>query len=159
MKNKDTVLSVVQEMRDLFKEILKHLSAGVALVKPFENQRLVWNFDGNLVDKKFPIVWAKEDLPSKMNTEDAAEACKKLGDGWRPASIAELDSIIDRSRCKPAIIPEAEVLGLKTDDWYLSNTPVAGFPSRVWCVDFYYGDVNGLNKGYKYDVRPVRSSQ
>ena len=159
MKNKDTVLSVVQEMRDLFKEILKHLSAGVALVKPFENQRLVRNSEGNLADKKFPIVWAKEDLPSKMNTEEAAEACKKLGDGWRPASIAELDSIIDRSRCKPAIIPEAEVLGLKTDDWYLSNTPVAGYPSLVWCVGFYYGIVGNNGKGNKYYVRPVRSSQ
>ena len=159
MKNKDTVLSVVQEMRDLFKEILKHLSVGVALVKPFENQRLVRNSDGNLVDKKFPILWAKEDLPSKMNTEDAAEACKKLGDGWRPASVAELDSIIDRSRCKPAIIPEAEVLGLKTDDWYLSNTPVAGYPSGVWCVGFYGGGVFSSGKGVKYFVRPVRSSQ
>ncbi|MHB8155056.1 MAG: Lcl C-terminal domain-containing protein [Candidatus Omnitrophota bacterium] len=159
MKNKDTVLSVVQELRDLFKEILKHLSVGVALVKPFENQRLVRNSDGNLADKKFPIVWAKEDLPSKMNTEEAAEACKKLGDGWRPASIAELDSIIDRSRCNPAIIPEAEVLGLKTDDWYLSNTPVAGFPSNVWCVGFHYGFVNFCSKGSKYYVRPVRSSQ
>jgi hypothetical protein len=159
MKKKETVLSVVQELRDLFKEILKRLASGVALNSPLENKRFIRNADGNFTDKQLPLIWAKEDLPSKMTPGAAIEACKKLGDGWYPASDKEFESIIDRSRYNPAIIPEAEVLGLKTDDWYITNTPHAGYPGYAWYVCLEDGNVGYCSKGNCSYVRPVRSSQ
>ena len=156
---KETVLSVVQELRDLFREILKRLPIASVFNTPFENKRFIRNADGKLIDKQLSLIWAKEDLPTKMTPAAAIEACKKLGEEWRPCTDKEWDSIIDHSRYNPAIIPEAEVLGLKTDDWYVTSTPFAGNPDCAWCVDLKYGRVRFFYEDYRYYVRPVRSSQ
>lgn len=159
MVKKETVLSVVQELRDLFKEFVKRIPVTTTPEKPFENKRLVRNSDGNFTDKQRPLIWAKEDLPTKMTPEAAIEACKKLGEGWRPASDKDFESIIDRSRNNPAIIPEAEVLGLKTDGWYVTSTPYAGDSGFAWCVGLGGGGVDYCIKDGKGYVRPVRVSQ
>ncbi len=154
MVKKETVLSVVQEVRDLLRG-----NVNIVVNKPLENKRFVRNADGSFKDKQLPLIWAKENLPTKMTPEVAIEACKKLGTGWRPATDKEWDSIIDRSRYNPAIIPEAEILGLKTDDWYVTSTPYAGDPGSAWCVNLKLGSVGCCYKDGSSYVRPVRLSQ
>jgi hypothetical protein len=158
---KGTVLSVVQELRGISREIRDILleARGPINKPPFENKRFIQNADGTFTDKERSMTWAKEDLPTEMTREEAIEACKKLGPGWVPFSDEEFESIKDRTRYNPAIIPEAEVLGLKTDGWYVTRTPFAGDPGCAWCVNFKYGIVNWYGKDGKYYVRPVRLSQ
>jgi hypothetical protein len=156
---KETVLSVVKELRDSIKELIKLLAGRPILSAPFENKRFIQNADGTFTDKKRSMIWAKEDLPTKMTPAEAIEACKKLGPGWVPFSDEEFESIKDRTRYNPAIIPEAEVLGLKTDDWYVTRTPFAGDSDGAWFVGPRFGDVDYCNKGYHHYVRPVRVSQ
>ena len=156
---KETVLSVVKELRDSIKELIKLLAGRPVLSTPFENKRFIQNADGTFTDKKRSIIWAKEDLPTKMTPAEAIEACKKLGPGWVPFSDEEFESIKDRTRYNPAIIPEAEVLGLKTDDWYVTRTPFAGGSDDAWYVLPRGGDVGYYNKGSHGYVRPVRVSQ
>ncbi len=156
---KETVLSVVKELRDSIKELIKLLAGRPILSAPFENKRFIQNADGTFTDKKRSIIWAKEDLPTKMTPAEAIEACKKLGPGWIPFSDEEFESIKDRTRYNPAIIPEAEVLGLKTDDWYVTRTPFAGDSDDAWYVNPRDGNVLFYSKDYHNYVRPVRVSQ
>jgi hypothetical protein len=151
---KETVLSILKRIENILIE-----TRGPINKPPFENKRLIQNLDGSFTDKQLPLIWAKEDLPAKMTPIAAIEACKKLGEGWRPCTNEEWLSIIDYKKHNPAIIPEAEILGLKTDDWYVSNTPFAGGSDCAWCVDLRYGSVDYCGKGYNSYVRPVRSSQ
>jgi len=153
-EKKETVLSLLKQIKDILLE-----GRGPVSKPLFENKRLICNADGNFTDKQLPLIWAKEDLPTKMTQAEAIEACKKLGKGWYSASDKEFESIFDRTRYNPAIIPEAEVLGLKTDDWYVTRTPHAGNPGLAWCVGIKDGVVYYGYKDIKYYVRPVRSSQ
>ena len=156
---KETVLTVVKELRDSIKELIKLLTGRPVFSASLENKRLIQNVDGTFADKKIPLVWAKEDLPTKMTPAEAIEACKKLGSEWRPCTNEEWFSIVDYKRHNPAIIPEAEVLGLKTDDWYVSCTPFAGDSGVAWCFGPWDGFVSCSYKDYECYVRPVRVSQ
>jgi hypothetical protein len=102
------------------------------------------------------IFWSPDSLEKHVVATDAEAYAAQYG---REPELDELESFIDRTKSKPAIIEAAKVLNLKIDDWYLSKTPVAGFSSCVWCVGFDYGDVYFFYKGSKDYVRPVRSSQ
>ncbi len=102
------------------------------------------------------FVWSPPSLEKHINWQDAEEYAAKYG---RQGDDFELSTLIDRSKCNPAIIDAAKVLELKTDDWYWTKTPVAGGSSNVWCVGFRYGSVSFYYKGDKFYVRPVRSSQ
>jgi hypothetical protein len=156
MVKKETELSVLKEIRDCIKG--KSPICGDASVAN-TNTRFIRNADGSFTDKQLSIVWAKEDLPKKMNFNEAQKACKALGEGWRPASDKEMESLIDRSKYNPAIISEAIVLGLKTDYYYWTSTPYAGDSDGAWCVNFNVGIVNYYGKGCGNYVRAVRSSQ
>lgn len=100
--------------------------------------------------------WSPDSIEKHIHTDEADGYAAQYG---RQPEIDELESLVDRTKSKPAIIEAAKVLNLKIDDWYLSKTPVAGNSSFVWCVGFYYGVVNGFYKDFKFFVRPVRSSQ
>lgn len=102
------------------------------------------------------ILWSPDSLEKYIIATDAEAYATQYG---REPELDELESLVDRTKSKPAIIEAAKVLNLKTDDWYLSKTPVAGYSSYVWCVGFYYGRVYFLYKDNKFCVRPVRSSQ
>lgn len=164
MPRKETELSVLKEIRNMIKRTEKLNIAITDLQKeikiiPVNPSRFTRNPDGTITDNQEKIIWTKDDLPTKMTQMQAIEACKKLGEGWRPASDKELESVIDRSRYNPAIIPQAELLGLKTDDWYITNTPYVGDPGYAWFVHFSNGFVNYFVKDFNGYVRPVRSSQ
>ena len=149
---KETELSVLREIRDYLK------GGGVSISNP-TNVRFIRNSDGSFTDKQLSIIWAKEDFPEKMSFIGAQEACKALGKGWRVASDKEMESLIDRSKYNPAIISDAQILGLKTDDWYWTNVPYAGSSDSAWIVGFRYGSMSCDVKGSNNYVWPVRASQ
>ncbi len=103
------------------------------------------------------FAWAPPSLEKHINWQAAEEYAAQYG---RQADIdLELSTLIDRSRRNPAIIPGAEILELKTDDYYWSKTPVAGGSGSAWFAYFCYGYVYYCFKGGNSYVRPVRVSQ
>ncbi len=136
---KETVLSVLKEIRDVLKPVTIPVKSEITTC-------------GNLM-------WGKT-LSDKMNWKNAMEACKELTIGgykdWRLPTIKELISIIDYSKCKSAVID-----GIKEcqSDSYWSSTTVAGSTDYAWYVYFYVGYVSYDDKGSDYYVRPVRGGQ
>jgi len=167
MKKKDTVLSILQEIRNLLKQ--ETISTKVILPAPRQiNDRFIDNNDGTISDKQFNVIWVKDPtvlgavFQKTMTFEEAKEACEKLSyagynSGWRLPTIEELRSIIDYSRSDPAW--DTDVFAGKHNDWYWTSTPCAWDSDAAWCV----GSVNGVvfydHKYGHYYVRPVRSSQ
>ena len=87
-----------------------------------------------------------------MDFKEANEYCEKLG--ARLPESRELFSLVDHSKKNPACLLD----DMKHDDWYWTNTLVAGYPENAWCVTFVFGDVNFGNKVNDNYVRPVRAS-
>ncbi len=80
----------------------------------------------------------------KMSWDEAIEAVKQLGDGWRLPTIIELH-LIYNSQLKDKF---------KTDDYYWSLSE--GGLNIAWGFAFYDGDTNINSKNYIYYVRAVR---
>ncbi len=157
MVKKETVLSVVQELRDLFKEILKYLPGAIAMAKPVcsKDGRFIRNSDGTVTDKQLNLIWYPT-LDKKFTWEEAKKECEKIG--CRLPTTHELFSLVDVNKYSPAI--DKEILpDTKTDDWYWTGDTCPWDSGYARVVYFYGGLVNYSLKGYYNSVRPVRSSQ
>lgn len=119
-------------------------------------ERFTKNEDGTIVDHELGITWL-DTLPGTMSWADAKRECEKLG--CRLPTDKELESLIDRSRYNPAIIKGAEILNLKTDDWYWTETEHASWSGSAWIVRFKNGNVDFNFKDGSSYVRPVRPSK
>jgi len=150
---KDTVLTIVKEIRDLLKSgaIIK------APEKPVcsKDGRFTKYADGSVLDNLLHLIWYPT-LPTKMNWEDAKKECAKTG--CRLPTRVELESLLDLTKHEPAIdkeiFPET-----KFDDYYWTATEVAGCSGSAWFVFFRYGYVSSYYKDSSNYVRPCRSSQ
>ena len=153
MKKKETVLSVVQELRDIFKQ---RLSITV-LEKPIcsKDGRFVRNADGTVTDKQLNLIWYPT-LPEKFKWEQAKQECEKIG--CRLPTRKELESLLDLAKYKPAIDKEM-FPDTKTDDYYWTSDTCAWGTGYAWYVGLKSGNVYYYNKDYTSYVRPVRSSQ
>jgi len=80
----------------------------------------------------------------KMTWDEAVEAVKKLGNGWRLPTILELH-LIYNSELKD---------NFKTDDYYWSSSEYDS--SLAWEFYFFNGSTSGYNKDYGSYVRAVR---
>ncbi|TAA27638.1 DUF1566 domain-containing protein [Pseudoxanthomonas winnipegensis] len=82
--------------------------------------------------------------------EKCLEACKGLSlaghSDWDLPTVDELQLLIDRSRCEPAI--DTDFFQDIQNDWYWSSTPAAWSASSAWLVSFRYG---GVSYGPRYD--------
>lgn len=165
MAKKETVLSVLQEIRDMMKKALTNQVIIPAYPRKI-NDRFMDNGDGTITDNLLKVIWVKDPskVPGLENTMkfDAAEkACAGLKyagkDGWRLPTVEELRSIVDYSRYNPAW--DTNVFGGKFDDWYWTSTLCAWDSGAAWCVDSQNGFVGITTKLYTKYVRPVRSSQ
>lgn len=170
---KETVLSVVQELRGIFKEIRDILKGKLEMYGPIPklqprviNDRFTDNGDGTITDKenKIDIVKDPSKLPGfdkEMTFQEATEACFKLcfagSNGWRMPTLKEEQSIRDYTRHEPPWNPD--IFGGKHDNWYWTKTECSWNKDAVWCVSSYDGGVNDFVEGGRNYVRPVRSCQ
>lgn len=112
-------------------------------------------------DNATGLEWQATPFPENMTLDEATAACAALTLGghsdFRVPSIDELESIRDRSLCKPAIDPDA--FPRCPPEWFRSATPHAHAPSEfAWIVGFsdgysLYGRRGDLNR-----VRAVRGA-
>lgn len=114
--------------------------------------RFIDNGD-TVTDQKTGLTWMKEDDGERRTLEEAKAYCEQVGEGWRLPTIDELQTIIDRSKYRPAIDP---VFTNTKSSWYWSSTPYAVNSSGAWVVYFNFGYVDWDGVSSSGFVRPVR---
>ncbi len=162
MAKKQTELSALLEIRDFLKtrfplepvltsEVSTHVGKFFEpLYNPARFKKLK---DGWIKDSLLGVDWGKSSN-KRMNWTEAKEYAIK--EGGRLPEIDELNSLVDRSKYKPATHP---IFTDAQSNNYWSGTTFAGYTGLAWFVYFGYGYVYGDYKAYGYYVRPVRSSQ
>ena len=87
------------------------------------------------------LMWQDEVRNFEWTWEQANEYCRLINiagfDDWRLPTIDELISITDKSKINPAINSAFKNTEF---NWYWSSTRGVDDPSRVWAVNFWYGD-------------------
>jgi hypothetical protein len=138
--------------------------------------RYVISTDGNEVtDSTTGLIWRRCAEGMKISTNgcsgsatayssDQAQSWAKnealtSGKPWRLPSLKELSSIVDKSRCNPAIDTVAFPGTPGSPFW--SAPPAAGESSYAWGVNFDYGyvDYGSEHNSAGYRVRLVRSGE
>jgi len=153
MAKKETVLSVLQELRDLLVKSLPRVIATAELACS-KDGRFVRNADGTVTDKQLHLIWYPT-LPKKLTWEEAKKECEKIG--CRLPTTHELFNLVDVNKYEPAI--DKEIFpDTKTDDYYWTQDTCPWSIGIARIVFFYYGFVNSLSKDNGNYVRPVRSS-
>jgi hypothetical protein len=110
--------------------------------------------DGWIKDNLLGLDWG----PSSDKRINWSDAKKYATDkGGRLPTVDELASLVDRSKRNPAIDPI--FADTKTDDYYWTETALAGYSAYAWFVTFSSGTVSLYGKDRNGYVRPVRSSQ
>ncbi len=108
------------------------------------------------------LMWSAETLCSgkEVTFAKAEQALKDLRaggfDDWRLPTRAELLSLVDLDKYRPAI--DTALFPDTKSSFYWSSTPYAGYPADyAWGVDFYNGNTCiGYRDGTGF-VRAVRS--
>ncbi len=94
-----------------------------------------------------------------MDWSQAGAYCSSLSlagqTGWRLPSEIELYSLVDFTVTSGATI-DATAFPNTPAVWFWSSSPVAGYPSYAWVVDFYSGSTNNSDVSNTYQVRCVR---
>jgi len=148
---KETVLSVLKEIRDY----LKPQSVVITSTLRSKDGRFVRNSDSTVTDTQEKLIWYPT-LSKKLTWAEANEECKKMG--CRLPTRKELESLLDITKYNPAI--DKEIFpDTKTDDYYWTGDSCAWVSGYASCVRFYFGVVDVGLKGSLSYVRPVRSSQ
>lgn len=113
-------------------------------------------------DHKTRLTWTAAPLGAgkEMNHADAMKACGLLNlldyEDWRAPTIEELLSIVDYTRCDPAV-DTAHFKG--PFGWTWSSTLVASPSGYAWFVDLFGGFSYRNGRSYLYLVRAVRAGQ
>ena len=164
---KETVLDVLKEVRDLLRGKDAVVSPAQVIKPRVINDRFTDNGDGTITDKQQKLVWIKDpssipELKNTMTYSEAESACAKLSfagfnSGWRMPTLQEEQSIRDYTKYEPAW--DKDVFGGKYDNWYWTSTPCAWSTGSAWCVTSGNGSVGSGFRGSNSYVRPVRSSQ
>jgi len=113
-------------------------------------------------DAKTDLTWVAEPIeggkrfPWKMALE-AAAAVRLFGHtDWRAPTIEELLSIVDYTRCDPAVNTDAFKGPF---EWTWSSTPAVAPSGYAWVVDLGNGDSYRCYQDGGYHVRAVRAGQ
>lgn len=126
------------------------------------------NNDGTVTDENTGLMWMRgtgdvnEDgsltSADQVAWSSALAFCESLsyaGHGdWRLPDVNELQSLVKIDGYSPAIDP---IFSCRSDDWYKSSSPYAGYSDYTWRVHFNYGVMSIYKKDEKDYVRCVRS--
>jgi len=93
-----------------------------------------------------------ENALTRAKTEATAS-----GKAWRLPNVKELSSLVDRSRCYPAI--DVAAFPATPSSWFWSSSPYAGGSYSAWLVSFYNCYVSYNFRFNGNAVRLVRASQ
>ena len=100
--------------------------------------------DEAVLDRETELVWERS--PSTIQPTFWAEAlsrcyAKNLGGrlGWRPPTVEELTSLIDRTQSNPTLPSGHPFLNVQLSSPYWSATTSANFTSGAWVVNFGTG--------------------
>lgn len=143
------------------------IQAGVDWPEPrFED-----NGDGTITDYLTGLIWLKNAICAGTITwNDALTFCNNLASGtcgltdgsvagdWRLPNRKELLSLIDYSRCNPAL-PQGHLFDNVQSSYYWSATTYANFTSCAWNVNMLFGNVIHYYKSDNHFVWPVRAGQ
>ena len=100
----------------------------------------------------------RTDEPGKMSWRAAKTYCETLNSDvksiWRLPTVNELQTIIDRSKCRPSadktIFPHIKPL------YYWSFVSRVGDTDSAWSVSFFDGHVGYFGKNVHFNFRCVR---
>lgn len=113
-------------------------------------------------DAKTGLTWSAEPLQSdkELYHADALKACSSLEllgkKDWRAPTIEELLSIVDYTRCDPAVDSD---YFLGPYGWTWSSTVAKAPAGYAWHVDLYDGSSLRVGQTDHLHVRAVRSGQ
>jgi hypothetical protein len=117
--------------------------------------------EGTVTDSATGLMWSQDDVVGECTTQaNAEQACRdlRLGgfDDWRLPTIHELLTLVDYSRCKPAI--DVTRFPRCKSDWYWTSTPYASSSLFAWIVHFNSGSACDVRRDSSYAfARAVRS--
>lgn len=98
----------------------------------------------------------------QLNWQEAIDFCQNLEfaghSDWRLPTRKELESLIDVSRCNPALPVGHPFLNVQSDNYWTFSTN-ASFSNYAWNVYMYFGYVDYNNKSNYFYVWPVRGGQ
>lgn len=112
-------------------------------------------------DKRNPEVnssleWGQTLFEGKAGTlAEAEEVCLQVRNGWRLPTRQELESLLDLSRCDPAVDPDMHPDMQNKPYW--TSTPCAVNGAANWVVHFAFGSVYGNPPTDRACVRLVRT--
>ena len=118
--------------------------------------------NGLVKDTQSGLLWQDDGHveSTEMIYSEAKGYCKNLVinsfDDWRLPNVDELESIVDRSRYKPAL-QRGFYFGSSENYW--SATLFAGDEDRAWDINFKSGVVEHNRHSYDYFVRCVRGGK
>ncbi len=116
------------------------------------------NNNGTVTDTTTGLMWQKFEDGTARTWEQSLSYCEGLSlagfSDWRLPNVKELSSIIDSTRCNPAIdvsfFPNAQ-----SYLWYWTSTSEA-YNGSTWLVEFYTGGLSSGDKTLSSYVRCVR---
>jgi len=122
-----------------------------------------WKRSSEVVtDTKLGLMWQDNTAvkSTKKSWEDAKKYCSNLSlEGyidWRLPNYAELLTIVDYDRYKPAIMPTFVNVDIAA---YWSSSVSVSFTAHAWIVAFDSGGTNAHSKTNEKSVRCVRGRQ
>jgi len=112
------------------------------------------------IDEKTGLEWLVDaNYFGRLPWINALSACKYLiGGGFRLPTVAELFSLLDYSKCMPAVRDDVGIDNILSTS-YWSSVPYSNHDSYAWRVFLYYGQVNYELKKTQLGVLPVRVAE
>jgi hypothetical protein len=122
------------------------------------------NGNGTLTDKLTGLIWEKKPSDKKMYFQESLTYCDTLTTGgfsdWRLPTRIELESLVNAGKNSPAEWLNSQGFSGLQADYFWSATPYALWPSSwAWYVDFYNGDLHGVDQKNRNYVLAVRQEQ
>ena len=111
-----------------------------------------------VVDTTTGLEWQAIPFADSMKHADAVQACAELRlgghDDWRLPTRTELLTLVDDTRCSPAI--DTDAFPNTPNTWFWTSTAYAGDKDYAWVVGFDAGRSSFSDRGSSGRVRAVR---